>query len=226
MPLGDGTWLSAIYRRRFTAEERAAKERVWRVLCQSYFARYVSAASTVLDVGAGHCEFINHIPGARRIAVDVNPELANYSASGVEVHVAPSHQLGFLADESVDFVFSSNFLEHLPDKPAINATVEEMVRVLKPSGRVCLMGPNIRYVREAYWDYYDHHVPLTERSVVELLESLGLLTERCLPRFVPYTLKGRLPPQPLLVRLYLALGPVSFRLLGKQFLVIAAKPDR
>jgi len=223
MPLADGQWLSAMYARRFTADERLAKARVWRVLCQSYFARYVSPTSTVLDVGAGHCEFINHIPGARRIAVDLNPELATYAELGVEAHVAASHELGFLANESVDFVFSSNFLEHLPDKAAIRATVAEMVRVLKPTGRICLMGPNIRVVRGAYWDYYDHHVPLTERSVTELLENSGLRIEECLPRFLPYTLKGRLPPRPLFVRLYLALGPVSYRVLGKQFLVVAAK---
>lgn len=223
MPLGDSHWLSAVYRRRFNADERVAKAGVWRVLCERYFARYVSPASTVLDVGAGDCEFINHIRAGRRIAVDLNPDLAAHAGSGVEAHVGPSHPLGFLGDESVDLVFSSNFLEHLPNKAAIMATVAEMVRVLKPSGRVCLMGPNIRYVREAYWDYYDHHVPLTERSVTELLESSGLVMQECHPRFLPYTVKGSLPAHPLLVRLYLALGPVSYRLLGKQFLVVATK---
>jgi len=42
------------------------------------------------------------------------------------------------------------------------------------------------------------------------------------PRFLPYSFRGLLPPSPLLTRTYLR-TPALWRLLGKQFLVIARK---
>ena len=44
-----------------TRAERAAKARLWRTLCEAFFRRYVPADGTVLDVGAGYCDFINHV---------------------------------------------------------------------------------------------------------------------------------------------------------------------
>jgi general stress protein 26 len=53
--------VARIYKARFSPEERAKKEAIWRVLCSDFFQQYVKPDDTVLDVGAGYCEFINNI---------------------------------------------------------------------------------------------------------------------------------------------------------------------
>ena len=46
-----------------------------------------------------------------------------------------------------------------------------------------IMGPNIRYVGGAYWDFFDHHLALTERSVVEAFRLSGFEPEKVVDRF-------------------------------------------
>ena len=70
-----GLNLSRLYSVRFAPDDKERKDRVWRVLCRDFFQRYVDRSDTVLDIGAGHCEFINHIEAHRRIAFDLNPEV-------------------------------------------------------------------------------------------------------------------------------------------------------
>lgn len=215
--------LDFLYRHRFSASDRQAKDAIWRVLCDRFFSHYIPQDSTVLDVGAGYCEFINHISARRRIAVDANPDLKQFAAKAVEVHCAKAEEMGFLGDQMVDVVFVSNFFEHLPTKPALHQLVLELHRILKPGGRLLIMGPNIKYLPGKYWDYFDHQIPLTEKSVEELLSISGFEVEESLPRFMPYTAKSWLPKWACLVRLYLALRVLSFPLFGKQFFVVARK---
>jgi SAM-dependent methyltransferase len=213
----------ALYARRFDDAERRAKTRVWEVLCARFFSRYIDTSATVLDIGAGHCEFINHVVAGRRIAVDANPDLGKFAAPEVEAHVAFAHELEFVAPASVDVAFSSNFFEHLPSKAVLRQVVGEVRRVLKPGGRLLVVGPNIRFLPGAYWDYYDHHLALTERSVAELLTTSGFVIDECLPKFLPYTVKSALPSWRIMVEAYLLFAPLSYHLLGKQFFVAARK---
>lgn len=215
--------LDSLYRHRFTSADRSKKDGVWQVLCAEVFSKYIAEDATVLDVGAGYCEFINHAKARRRIAVDLNPELKAFAAPGVEVHCESGEQMKFLADGVVDVAFSSNFFEHLPSKAALSALVLEVRRVLRPGGRFLIMGPNVKYLPGSYWDYYDHHIPLTEVSTQELLHLSGFEIESVRPRFMPYTVKSRLPTWPWIVRAYLKLGVVTFPLFGKQFLVVGRK---
>jgi SAM-dependent methyltransferase len=216
--------LSLLYANRFDEAERAWKDQVWRILWRRVFRRWVPPDATLVDLGAGFCEFINHAEAKRRIAVDLNPETARLAAPGVEVRAASADQLGFLEAGEADVVFSSNFLEHLPSKEAVGRVFDEAFRVLKPGGRVVLMGPNIRYLPGKYWDYFDHHVPLSDRSVAEGLSLHGFLVEYLEPRFLPYTVKGSRARWGVLVEAYLALRPLSSALFGRQFLLMARKP--
>ena len=216
--------LKELYRNRFDEADRARKAAIWRVLYRDVFGRWIRDDDTILDLGAGFCEFINTAQAARRIAVDLNPDTARLAAPGVEVHQASASQLSFLAAESVDVVFSSNFLEHLPDKEQVLAVLREALRVLKPLGTLMLLGPNVRLVPGIYWDFFDHHVPLSDRSLCEALTMSGFDLVEVQPRFLPYTTRSALPQAAWLVALYLKLRPLSSRIFGKQFLLIAKKP--
>lgn len=223
--MNDVNWeLDELYRQRFPYQALASKQAVWKVLCENFFQRYIAATDTVVDIGAGYCEFINNIRAARRIAVDLNPDVSRFAASDVHVINEPCTAIQTLDTGSVDAVFMSNFLEHLPTKQLILDTFHETHRILRGGGRIIVLQPNIRYVGGEYWDYFDHHTPLTDRSLVEALQLAGLHPTVVHPRFLPYTTKSRLPKSPWLVRFYLK-QPWAWRFLGKQALVVANKRD-
>lgn len=87
------------------------------------------------------------------------------------------------------------------------------------------MGPNIRYLADKYWDFYDHHLPLSHLSLEEGLAQTGYVVTQIIPRFLPYTaVRTKLPQRPSLVALYLKI-PTVWKLMGRQFLVVAQKPN-
>jgi SAM-dependent methyltransferase len=215
--------LTDVYRRRFPAEDLAAKSAIWRVLCADFFQRYVPLESTVLDLGAGYCEFLQHIRCAQKIAVDLNPDVSRFAPPGTQTILAPSHDLhDFVNDQSVDVVFASNFFEHLPDKVIFLKTLAEMHRILRVGGRLLVLQPNIRAVGGSYWDFVDHHLPLNDRSLAEAVEMVGFKVEQVWPRFLPYTTRSKIPQHPFLVRLYLRV-PLAWRIMGGQTWLVASR---
>lgn len=215
--------LSLIYHRRFS-RTAAYRNRVWQVLTKDFFARWVRPTDTVLDLGCGYGEFINNIAAGRKLAMDLNPDAPKHLQAGVEFLHQDCSAPWAVAENSLDVVFTSNFFEHLPDKPALNRTLQQARRALKPGGRLIALGPNLKYLHGQYWDFYDHHVYLTEASLGEAMEVSGYQLELCQPKFLPFTLVDA-PEYPLaFVRLYLAL-PLLWRVFGRQFLVIGHKPQ-
>jgi hypothetical protein len=89
-------------------------------------------------------------------------------------------------------------------------------------GKIVILQPNIKYTGEAYWDFFDHHTPLTDNSLKEVLELTGYHVKHLIPRFLPYTTKSRIPQYTWLVVLYLHF-PIAWKLMGKQLLIIAEK---
>ena len=214
--------LKRLYAHRF-AQNSAYRNRIWTVLAGEFFARWISVNATVLDLGAGYGEFINNVRAGDKFAMDLNPDSGMHLREAVSFLQHDCSKAWPVAADALDVVFSSNFFEHLPDKAALSATLRESFRCLKPGGRLIAIGPNIRYVPGRYWDFYDHHIPLSERSLSEALVVAGFEPETAIGRFLPYTAVNG-PEYPLLfLRLYLAM-PIAWRILGKQFLVIAAKP--
>ena len=211
-----------LYDTRFDPGEQAAKARLWEVLCRDFFQRYVAPADTVLDLGAGFCEFINHIQCARKYAVDAGEHIRDRANRDVEVHCGAANDLSWLASESVDVVFASNFFEHMTSKDLLLATLGEAHRVLKASGRILILQPNVRYTFREYWDFFDHHLALSHLSMVEALNLAGFEPTEVRPRFLPYTTKSALPQWPILVRAYLRI-PLAQRVLGKQMFIVARK---
>lgn len=215
-----------LYAHRFPERERRAKTALWRTLCDAFFARYVPADGTVLDLGAGYCDFINHIRARRRIAVDLNPDTALLAAPGVEVLESPIESLdNHLAPDSVDLAFASNVFEHLRGPDALLQALASLRTILRPGGLVVIMQPNARVIGGKFWDFFDHTLPLSERGMIEALAVSGFEAVEARSRFLPYTTKCRLPRWPWLVRLYLAIPPAQW-IFGAQMLVVGRKPAR
>jgi SAM-dependent methyltransferase len=217
----DGTELQRIYGSRF-AGKTGHRTQVWRVLA-SYFGQWFPSDGALLDLGAGYCEFINNATAGARYAMDLNPDIDKLAEPGVTVIRQDCSEPWPLPEGALDAVFTSNFLEHLPDKAAVRVVLHNAYRCLKPGGRFIALGPNIKYVPGAYWDFFDHYVELTELSLAEALSNCAFEVEKTVARFLPYTMsQGRQYPIWAL-RLYLAC-PAAWPVFGKQFLVIGRKP--
>jgi len=211
-----------LYEQRFDPAERRAKARLWQLLCADFFQRYVRETDAVLDLGAGFCEFINHIHCGEKWAVDADEHVRSLAAPDVHVHCGTAHDLSWLANGRIDVVFASNFFEHLTSKDLLLTTLGEVHRVLRPSGRLLILQPNIHYATREYWDFFDHYLPLSHKSMVEALEMCGFSPTEVRPRFLPYSTKSTLPQWPILVRAYLRFPPLH-RVLGKQMFIAAER---
>lgn len=209
------------YARRF-ASQAQYRDDVWKVLTADFFQPLISPSATLLDLGCGWGEFVNNIVAAKKYGMDLNPESRDRLASDVELIEQDAAREWPLKADSLDCVFTSNFLEHLRTKEDLRATIEQSHRCLRPGGQLICMGPNIRCVPGAYWDFWDHYLPLTERSLGGMLELQGFRIQRSVARFLPYQMTGRRPAPLALVRLYLKL-PILWPMIGRQFLVIATK---
>lgn len=210
------------YDARFAGSE-SYRNLVWKELC-NFFARYIPSGATILDLGCGWGEFINNIAATKKIGMDLNPAGQKHLSPEITFLHADCAEQWPLAQDSLDIVFTSNFLEHLPAKTAVERAVSEAFRCLRPGGKIICMCPNIKYIHGAYWDFWDHHLPLTELSVGELMHLNGFSVVESISRFLPYSMStGRKPPL-LFVKLYLNC-PLLWRFLGKQFLVIGVKPE-
>ncbi len=213
--------LKLMYVRRFSGKEEY-RRKVWSILVSDWFQRYIPDAGTVLDLGCGHGEFINNLKGLTRYAMDLNPDSARHLDAEIRCLQQDCSKQWPLTDNALDLVFTSNFFEHLPHKTNLFATLKEAHRCIRPGGRLIALGPNIKYVGGAYWDFWDHHLPLTEVSLVEALQTAGFKLERVVPRFLPYSMSEG-PRYPLFfLRLYLRL-PLAWRFFGRQFLIVAYK---
>src|SRR5579872_2396456 len=140
----DAALLQSAYARRFAGQERRRAE-VWSVLARSFLSRWIGANDSVLDLGAGYCECINSIEAKSRFAIDANPATRIHAAAGVTVITQDLRESWNLPDSSLQVVFSSNFLEHLEKKSDLLHCLREARRVLRPKGRLLLLGPNIRF---------------------------------------------------------------------------------
>jgi len=213
--------LDAIYKIRYSPRDEKKKNEIWQVLCKDFLQQYVKESDSVLDIAAGHCEFINHITCRRKYAVDLNKRVIQHANKNVRVYVCNASKLPNELS-NIDVVFMGCLLEHLPSKDDIIKVFLEVKRVLKKGGMLLILNPNIRFSTSDFWDYFDHLTPVSDRSIVEVLTSLEYLIKICLPRFVPNTIADRLPKIPLLVKLYLKM-PFLFPIFGKQMFIVAQK---
>ncbi|MEI6327324.1 MAG: class I SAM-dependent methyltransferase [Candidatus Roizmanbacteria bacterium] len=210
-----------IYQRRFnqTPNEGVMRMMMWKILVHTFFQKFIPSTSTVLEVACGYGEFINQVHAHRKIAIDLNPDSKSKVSRDVEFHESSSTDMGAIPSSSVDIIFMSNFLEHIT-KEAVIQTVRECRRVLKKDGKLLILGPNMRYVANDFWIFWDHIHPTDDRAICEMLEIENWTITLNIPRFLPYTTKSLLPNSPALIEIYLRF-PLLWRFFGKQFFIVA-----
>src|SRR5262245_28320566 len=136
--------LIALYRFRFRESERAQKMAIWKTLCANFFQDLIGENKVVADLACGYGEFINNIKAKKKYAIDLNPDASKFLSSDIEFCQCPANHISGIGNNSIDAVFTSNFLEHLRNKEECDAVFAEILRILKPNGHFIIMGPNIR----------------------------------------------------------------------------------
>lgn len=213
-----------IYQYRFEGTNEAKKKVVWQELAQWLYDGYLNEPHRVLDPAGGLCEFINAIPSTEKWTIDLEENfIRKHAAPNVKVLVGNNLEVE-LPENYFDAIFISNFLEHLESQKEVALFLGRMFKSLKKGGRITVMGPNFKYAYKEYFDFADHTVILSELGVAEHLYGAGFSLLNVIDRFFPLSFRtgGRLPVTPFTIKTYLRM-PIAWRILGKQFLVIAEK---
>lgn len=214
--------LPELYEARFNEREISARDAVWHEIVK-YLQRYVDADAPLLDLACDRGHFVRWVTARERWATDIRDMRDALPADVRFVQSSGLDLAGALPSSYFGTIFMSNYLEHLESSDAVIDQLRIVAGLLRPGGRVMVLQPNIRLVGPRYWDFIDHRVALTERSLLEAAELAGLHTLDLVTRFLPYSTKGRLPTAPALVRAYLSFRP-AWRLLGKQTLYVGVRP--
>jgi len=101
---------------------------------------HAPTVGTILDYGAGVSTFARLIDNTGRTIVCLEPDhtLANdLKGAGFETHLASQT----INDQSCDFIYSLNVIEHIEDD---SAAIAEMFRILKPGGTLLLYVPALQ----------------------------------------------------------------------------------
>jgi SAM-dependent methyltransferase len=213
--------LPELYDSRFDEREISEKDAVWREIV-GYLQRYIDPNAPALDIGCDRGHFIRWVVASERWASDIRDVGHALPADIRFVQGSGLHLAGMLPTGYFGTVFMSNYLEHLEGTEAVVEQLRIVRALLRPDGKVIILQPNIRLVGPRYWDFIDHRVAITDRSLLEAAELAGLRAERLVTRFLPYSTKGRLPTHRWLVRAYLRL-PAAWRLLGRQSLFVGVR---
>ncbi|MEG3845543.1 methyltransferase domain-containing protein [Microcoleus sp. herbarium19] len=216
-------YLKKLYANRFDSRQMQAKRVLWQVLIDVFLQKYVPSEAAILDIGGGYCEFINQIQAAKKCLIDLNPDsklFANPDVKVLNIDVLNLDETAFLA-EQFDRIFISNFFEHLRNKEELVQIISFCFDALKPGGSLLVIQPNFKYSYQEYYDFIDHQLPITHLALQELLETVGFEIDLIIPRFLPFSTKGR-PASPWLLKVYLKL-PFLWRILGGQMFVKASK---
>lgn len=197
--------------------EDAKRDVVWKALWHYFFSNRIGRDDCVLDLGCGYGEFINNVVARRRIGVDIWDKMPSHLAPGVEPVVSPVTDLSRIEDGTVDYAFSSNLFEHLT-KPELAETLRQLKSKLVPGGTLTTLQPNYRYCASEYFDDFTHVSIWSHISMADFLAANGYEVLEVRPRFLPLTVKSRLPVWPALIGAYLA---SPFKPMGKQMLLVA-----
>ncbi|MFB2881269.1 class I SAM-dependent methyltransferase [Floridanema aerugineum] len=216
-------YLKKLYSNRFDPHQRKAKIALWKTLTDEFLQKYIDPESVVLDIGGGYCEFINQVKAREKYLIDLNPDSQLFADPNVtifNVNVLNIQEPKVLKKQ-YDIIFVSNFFEHLNSKEDLIKVLLFCFNHLNPGGSLLIIQPNFKYSVKEYYDFIDHQLPITHLSLKEVLEAIGFKIKVLIPKFLPYSTKGR-PSSPKLLSLYLKL-PFAWQFLGGQMFIQASK---
>jgi len=110
------------------------------------------------------------------VGVEPTPALAQYARdlTGATILDDRLPDLKSIPDESFDQVFSMHVLEHSSGFVEAREWCEEMLRVTRPGGHVCVVAPDIRDYRTYFWDGdWTHGYPTTPQRVSQIFTDLS-----------------------------------------------------
>ncbi|MEA9843627.1 class I SAM-dependent methyltransferase [Xanthomonas campestris] len=148
--------------------------------------RKMSREISILDAGCadGYMLSILQNEGFHDIAgVDVSPEMCSIARSrlGGDIKIENNSLAQFLAEEkdSYDVILLHHVIEHVPRDKALDLLRGLRLR-LKPGGFLAIRTPNANTLAPGYHCHGDftHVVAFNERSMLQVLEGAGFLSDR------------------------------------------------
>jgi len=191
---------------------------VWREIVR-YVKKDCPCTESLLELGAGYCDFINQFPAETKICYEQNPDMADYADEDVNFRCDSAVTLSGVDEGSIDLVFASNFLEHLTDDEH-EVIMPRIGEVLAENGQLILIQPNYNRCKDRYFDDETHQTIFSDTNIELFLCRYDFKIIKLIPGLLPFSMKSRLPKWPFLVRLYLAL---PFKANAAQMYIIATK---
>jgi hypothetical protein len=115
--------------------------------------------------------------------------------------------LDFIEDGTINFALANNLFEHL-SQGDIARVLAKLRHKLAADGTLNILQPNYRYAYREYFDDYTHITVFSHISLADFVKANGFDVLEIQPRFLPLTVKSRLPVSPWLIRAYL-LSPIK-----------------
>ena len=212
--------LAKVYQFRFAGLSQVKKDATW-ALVTRWIESKLGNPKSVLDPAAGRGEFIISSRAAERWACDLSDQRTSWP-TGITTRFGDIYKVD-LPEKHFDLIFVSNFLEHLATPDDVYKYLMQLRKSLKPGGKLAIMGPNFRFSANEYYDFADHLLPLSDRTVEEHLAAADLQHQLTISRFLPLSFRSQRFSHPALVKLYLAV-PIFWRLFGRQFFIVATRP--
>ena len=192
------------YKSRYVFDPR--RSFIWKEIV-GFESKFIPKSGTVVDLGAGYCDFINNVNSKKKYAVDYSPELSKFASEEVIKINKEAWDLSEIEDDSVDVVHASNLFEHFTDEE-LSRVMKDVKRILKKGGKLILMQPNYRLNPKHYFDDPTHKKVFSDAALESFLLSQDMKIVLKMPRFLPFSMKSNssiIPNSllPLIVRIYI-----------------------
>lgn len=149
-------------------------------LLYSHIKSVHPTSTDALEIGPGKGDFCEFwlSQGGSITAMEANSVMGQeLTGKGVRVVEAFAPPLPFEPAE-FDVVVASHVIEHMPTVTKAVELVEEMTRVCKPGGVVCIVAPDIRSWKFDFWNAdYTHNYVTSSRRLEQLFFNSGLKVE-------------------------------------------------
>lgn len=210
-----------IYKFRFSDVDSSARRVVWGEIARYLEGRF-GIPNRLLDVACGSGEFVTVSTSTEKWALDTMP---NINLDPSIRFKEGSYLTTDLPKSYFNMIFMSNILEHLSSRDQVSQFLTRAFQQLEHGGCIVVMGPNFKYTVRHYFDFADHNVIITHKSMEEFLVGAGFVIQTTIPRFLPYSFRSwrsQLPGARYFTRMYLRCSPL-WRIMGRQFLIVANK---